>query len=126
MKLYPGTKYAALAAWDLLDNKLCGDWQGLPKCPELEAGLYESYANRYPDSPKAAQALYEATYREGVLVDMYQVQDEKKRADQAAANAQGLAEQMKKKYPDADYTARAASIAYRVQQGISVYGNDRE
>jgi outer membrane protein assembly factor BamD (BamD/ComL family) len=126
MKLYPGTKEAALAAWDLIDNKLCGDWQGLPKCPEMEAGLYENYANRYPDSPKAAQALYEATYREGVLVDMYMVQEEKKRSEQAAANTLGLADQLKKRYPESDYTARAASIAYRVQQGIPVYGNDRE
>ena len=71
MKLYPASKFAALAAYDLIDNKLCGDWQGLPKCPEMEAGLYERYADRYPDSPKAAEALYDATYREGVLVEMY-------------------------------------------------------
>ncbi len=87
MKLYPGSKEAALAAYDLLDNKLCGDWQGLPKCPEMEARLYEKYADRYPDSPKAAQALYEATYREGVLVEMYLVQEEKKRSDAAVQAA---------------------------------------
>jgi hypothetical protein len=126
MKSYPGTKFAALAAYDVLDNKLCGDWQGLPKCPEMEAGLYEKYAERYPDSPKAAEALYNATYREGVLVEMYQVQEEKKRSDQAAANVQGLASQLKQRYPQSDYTARAASIAYRVAQGIPVYGNDRD
>src|ERR1700758_3678191 len=33
MKTYPGTKFAALAAYDLLDNKLCGDWQGPPEGP---------------------------------------------------------------------------------------------
>jgi len=126
MKLYPGTKEAALAAWDLLDNKLCGDWQGLPKCPEMEASLYEKYADRYPDSPKAAQALYEATYREGVLVEMYIVQEDKKRSAQAAANVQGLANEMKQKYASSDYAARAESIAYRVQQNIPVYGNDRD
>ena len=126
MKLYPGTKEAALAAWDLLDNKLCGDWQGLPKCPEMEAGLYEKYADRYPDSPKAAEALYEATYREGVLVEMYVVQDDKKRSQQAASNVQGLAGEMKQKYASSDFTARAESIAYRVAQQIPVYGNDRE
>jgi len=126
MKLYPASKFAALAAYDLIDNKLCGDWQGLPKCPEMEAVLYERYADRYPDSPKAAEALYEATYREGVLVEMYQVQDEQKRSQQAAANAQGLAAELKQKYPQTDYAARAASIAYRVQQQIPVYGNDRE
>jgi TolA-binding protein len=126
MKLYPNTKFAALAAYDLIDNKLCGDWQGLPKCPEMEAALYENYANRYPDSPKAAEALYEATYREGVLVEMYVVQEEKKRSEQAAANTKGLADELQKRYPESDYAARAASIAYRVQQEIPVYGNDRD
>ena len=97
MKLYPGSKEAALAAFDLLDNKLCGDWQGLPKCPEMEAVLYEKYADRYPDSPKAAQALYEATYREGVLVEMYLVQEEKKRSDAAVQAAVGLAAELKQR-----------------------------
>jgi TolA-binding protein len=126
MKLYPNTKFAALAAYDLIDNKLCGDWQGLPKCPEMEAQLYEKYADRYPDSPKAAEALYEATYREGVLVEMYVVQDEKKRSEAAAAAAQGLASELKQRYPQSDYAARAASIAYKVGQAIPVYGNDRD
>jgi hypothetical protein len=126
MKLYPTTKFAALAAYDLLDNKLCGDWQGLPKCPEMEAGLYEKYADRYPDSPKAAEALYQATYREGVLVSMYMVEENRKRSEAAAANAKGLADELKQRYPQSDYAARAAGIAYRVQQGIPVYGNDRE
>jgi outer membrane protein assembly factor BamD (BamD/ComL family) len=126
IKLYPNSKFAALAAYDMIDNKLCGDWQGLPKCPEMEAGLYENYANRYPDSPKAPEALYNATYREGVLVEMYLVQDEKKRSEQAAANAQGLAAELQKRYPQSDFAARAASIAYRVQQQIPVYGNDRD
>jgi outer membrane protein assembly factor BamD (BamD/ComL family) len=126
MKLYPNSKFAALAAWDLIDNKLCGDWQGLPKCPELEAVLYEKYADRYPDSPKAPQALYEATYREAVLVDMYKSQDERKRADAAAQATQGLAVELKQRFPQSDYAARAATLAYRVQQQIPVYGNDRD
>lgn len=126
MKKYPGTKQAALAAYDLLDNKVCGDWQGLPKCPEMEAVLYEKYADRYPDSPKAAEALYEATYREGVLVEMYLVDDDKRRSQQAADAVQGLAAEMKQRFPQSDFTARAASIAYRVQQQIPVYGSDRD
>lgn len=125
IKQYPGTRYAALAAYDLIDNKLCGDWQGLPKCPEMEAVLYEKYVDRYPDSPKAAEALYRATYRQGALVAMYQAED-RKRAAQAAANAQGLATELMQHYPQSDYAARAISIAYRVQQGIPVYGSDRE
>ncbi|WP_263368121.1 hypothetical protein [Edaphobacter bradus] len=126
IKNYQGTKYAALAAYELLDNKMCGDWQGLPKCPEMEAGLYEKYARQYPDGPKAAEALYNAIYREGVVVAMYTVQDDKKRAGAAASRAQALAEDLKAKYPQTDYAARGASIAYRVQQGIPIYGNDRD
>jgi hypothetical protein len=126
MKQYPGSKQAALAAYDLIDNKLCGDWQGLPKCPEMESVLYEKYADKYPDSPKSPEALYEATYRQGVLVSMYLVEDNRKRSDQAAASVQGLATEMKQRFPQSDYTARAASIAFRVAQQVPVYGNDRD
>jgi len=126
MKNYPGTKYAALAAYEMLDNKLCGDWQGLPKCPEMEAGLYEKYAKEYPDGPKSAEALYNATYREGVVVTMYTVQDDRKKAEAAASRTQALAQEVKQRYPQSDYAARAASVAFKVQQGIPIYGNDRD
>ena len=33
MKIYPNTPDAARSAFDLLDNKLCGDWQGCPSAP---------------------------------------------------------------------------------------------
>jgi hypothetical protein len=126
IKGFPGSKYASMAAYRMLDNKLCGDWQGLPKCPEMEAGLYEKYAQQYPDGPMTPQALYNATYREAVVVTMYTVEENKKRADAAAARTQSLAQELKAKYPQSDYTARATSIAFKVQQGISIYGNDRD
>lgn len=126
MKTYPGSKFAALAAYDLLDNKLCGDWQGLPKCPEMETGLYQKYAQQYPDSPKAAEALYNAVYRQGVVVTMYAVQEDKKRSQGAAQRTQALAQDLKQRYPKTDYAARGASIAFRVAQGIPIYGSDRD
>ncbi len=126
IKNYPGSKYAAMAAFKLLDNKLCGDWQGLPKCPEMEAGLYEKYAQQFPGGPMSAEALYSAVYREGVLVTMYTVEENKKRADSAAAKAQELAEELRAKYPASDYTPRGTSLAFRVAQGISIYGTDRD
>ena len=126
MKRYPGSEYAARAAYDLLDNKLCGDWQGLPKCPEMETGLYQRYAQQYPDSPKAAEALYNAVYRQGVAVTMYTVQENRKLSEEAAKRTQALADDLKTRYPKSDYAARAASIAFRVAQGIPVYGSDRD
>ena len=126
LKLYPDSPFAARAAFDLLDNKLCGDWQGLPKCPEMESGLYEKYADRYPGGPKSAEALYDAAYRQGALVSMYLVDDDRKRSADAAKNCQAIADELRKDYPQSDYTARAQSIAYRVGQGIPIFGSDRD
>jgi outer membrane protein assembly factor BamD (BamD/ComL family) len=126
IKMFPNTKYAANAAYDLLDTKLCGDWQGLPKCPMQESGVYEKYASQFPDGPKTAQALWNALYRQGVLVSMYTAEENPKRADVAAAHAKDLAGQIQQKFPQSDYAPRAAAMIYRIEQKIPVYGNDRE
>lgn len=126
IKRYPDSPAAAKAAFDLIDNKTCGDWQGLAKCPEMESNLYLKYADRYPVGPKTAEALYDVAYRQGALVTMYLVDDNRKRSEQAAANCASVVTRMQKDFPASDYTARAASIAFRVQQGLGVYGTDRE
>src|SRR6266849_10654723 len=41
IKKFPGTKWADLAAFQLIDNKLCVDWQGSSKCPVKESEMYE-------------------------------------------------------------------------------------
>ncbi len=126
LKQYPGSRYAALASYDLIDNKLCGDWQGLPKCPEMEARLYMKYVDQWPESPKGPEAQFNAVYRYGVLVSMYMVDDDKKRADAAAKQTQTLADDMRIRFPKSDFTYRAESIAFRVSQGIPIYGTDRD
>jgi|SRR6187402_767149 len=125
-KNYPGTKYVALAAFNLLDQKLCGDWQGLPKCPQDESAVYEKYAAQFPDGPKTALALWNALYRQGVLVSMYTAEENKKRADAAAQHAHDLANQIQQKFGTTDFAPRAAAMIYRIEQGIPVYGNDRD
>ena len=126
IKGYPNSPYAFQAAYDLLDNKLCGDWQGLPRCPEMEANLYLKYADQYPESPKAPEAMYNAIYRTGVLVTMYQVEDNLKRSQASAERTEKLSADMQTRFPNSDYTRRAASLAFRVKQGLSIYGNDRD
>ncbi len=126
MKNFPNSPDAAKAAFDLLDNKVCGDWQGLPKCPEMETNLFLKYADRYGGGPKSAEALYDAAYRQAALVTMYLVDENKKRSDEAAKNCQSIADRLRKDYPQSDYTPRAESLAFRVGQGVSTYGNDRD
>jgi outer membrane protein assembly factor BamD (BamD/ComL family) len=92
----------------------------------METQLYLKYADRYPDGPKSAEALYDAAYRQGVVVTMYAVDDDKKNSDKAAENCQAIADELLKKYPKSDYAARAESIAYRVRQGLPIYGSDRD
>jgi outer membrane protein assembly factor BamD (BamD/ComL family) len=92
----------------------------------METGLYQKYAQQYPDSPKAPEALYNAVYRQGVVVTMYTVQEDRKRAQSAAQRTQALAQELNEKYPKTDFAARGRSIAFRVSQGIPIYGSDRD
>jgi len=126
IKYYPHTRQADLAAYELIDNKLCGDWQGQEKCPEKEAEVYEKYAAEHPDGPRTPQALYQAVYRHAVLTDMYAADNSDKKSDSAHNHARELAARLKDKFPLSDYTARAAMLVFKLDQGIAVYGSDKE
>lgn len=124
IKMYPGTREADMAAFELLDNKMCGDWQGTTKCPEKETDLFEKYADAHPESPKTAQALYQAVYRQAVLVDMYKSDEKQGKSDDAKAHAKQLAARLKEKFPESDYAWRAAALVYKLDEGVPVYGID--
>jgi hypothetical protein len=126
IKYYPRTRWAALAAFDLIDNKLCGDWQGTTQCPEKEADLYIKYADEYPDGPRTARALYEAVYRLAVLRDMYAADGNDRKSEDAHNQARTVAAQLKAHFADSDYAWRAGALVYKLDEGVPVYGNDRE
>jgi hypothetical protein len=120
---YPHSKEADFAAYELLDNKLCGDWQGQEKCPEKESEAYEKYAAEHPDGPRTAQALYQAAYRQAVLTDMYAADQSDKKSQAAHDHARDLAARLREKFPQTDYAARATMLVFKLDQGIPVYGN---
>jgi len=123
-KKFPHTKWADLAAFDRLDNKLCGDWRGLPKCPEKETDLYLDYVKDHPQSPKAAEALYEAAWRQAALVDIYRANNDSGKSSEARNRAIQLAQRIISEHPeDHDWPYRAQRLLYLLQQGISLYGN---
>ena len=124
LKLYPKTRWSALAAYELIDNKLCGDWQGSPQCPEKESESYEKYADEFPDGPRTAQALYQAVYRQAVLVDMFKSDGSDKKAEEAHNRANDLLKRLRDKFPQSDYAWRAGTLGFKLDQGVPVYGID--
>jgi outer membrane protein assembly factor BamD (BamD/ComL family) len=126
IKKFPGTKWADLAAFHLLDNKLCGDWQGASKCPAKEADIYEKYGNEHPQSPSAAEALYDAAWRWSALIEIYKTEEQPKKSEECKAKAMALAQKVATQYPQSDWGARAQRLLYLVQQGVPTYGNATE
>jgi outer membrane protein assembly factor BamD (BamD/ComL family) len=123
VKKYPGTKWADLAAFRLLENKLCGEWEGLAKCPDKEADLYENYAKEHPQSPAAAEALYNAAWRRAALIDIYKVEPNQKKAAEAKDRAIALAQRVISQYSQSDWVYRAQRLIFYMQAGIATYGN---
>jgi len=126
MKKFPGTKWADLAAFHLIDNKLCGDWQGSSKCPEKEAEMYEKYAGEHPQSPAAAEALYDAAWRRSALIEIYKTEDQAKKSAESKVRAIALAQRVVSQFPQGDWAARAQLLLYMIQQEIPTYGNQPE
>jgi hypothetical protein len=123
MKKFPGTKWADLAAFHLIENKLCGEWQGTSKCPEKEADHYEKYAADRPQSPAAPQALYLAATRRAALVEIYKTEDQKKKSEESKGKAIALTQKIVQTYPQSDWAARAQRLMFLVQQDVPTFGN---
>jgi len=123
IKKFPGTKWADLAAFHVIDNKLCGEWQGASKCPDKEADLYEKYAKDHPQSPAAPEALYNAAYRRAALIEIYKTEDQSKKSEQSRERAISLSQQLVSQYSQSDWSSRGQMLLYLVQQGVATYGN---
>ena len=123
MKKFPGTKWADLAAFHLIENKLCGDWQSASKCPEKEADMYEKYAKEHEQSPAAPEALYDAAWRHSALIEIYKTEANQKKSEEAKSRALALAQKIVSQYPQSDWPTRAQMLIFYVQQGVPTYGN---
>ena len=123
IKKYPGTKWAELAAFRLIENKLCGEWEGLAKCPDKEAELYENYAKEHPQSPAAAEALYDAAWRRSALIEIYKTEPNLKKSAESKDRAIALAQKVISQYPQGDWALRTQRLIFYIQQGIPTYGN---
>ncbi len=123
IKKFPGTKWADLAAFHLIENKLCGDWQGSTKCPDKEADMYEKYVNDHPQSPAIVEALYDAAWRRSALIEMYKTEGQSKKSDESRGKAIAMAQKAVTQAPQSDWGARAQLLLFMIEQNIPTYGN---
>jgi hypothetical protein len=119
---FPQSKQAELAAFDLLEGKLCAEWRGLAECPEKESVLYEQYAREHPQSPKAAEALFDAAWRQASLADIYRLSDDRDKSEAARKKAIALAQQIQNQFPQGDWKPRAIDLIYKLEKKIVLYG----
>jgi outer membrane protein assembly factor BamD (BamD/ComL family) len=123
IKKYPGTKWADLAAFHLIENKLCGDWQGASKCPEKEADIYEKYVKEHEQSTAAPEAVYDAAWRYSALIEIYKSEANPKKSEESKARALAAAQKIVTQYSQSDWALRAQRLIFYIQQGVPTYGN---
>jgi hypothetical protein len=119
---FPQSKQADLAAFDLLEGKLCAEWRGQAECPQKESALYEQYAHEHPQSPKAAEALFAAAWRQAALADIHRINNDREKSEAARKKALALAQQISSQYPEGDWKPRAADLVYKLEKKIPLYG----
>ena len=127
IKKFPGTKWADLAVYRLIDNKTCGDWAAEAKCPELEATLYMKYAADHAQSPKTPEALYKAAWRYSALIVIYKSNNDDKKSADSVARATTVAKRILAQFPDnTDWSSRAQRLLYMVQNNMPTFGSTVE
>jgi len=123
---FPGSKQAELAAFDLLEAKMCPEWRGQSECPQKESALYEQYAHDHPQSPKAAEALYNAAWRQAALADIHRINNDREKSEAARKKAIALAQQLQSQYPEGDWKPRSFDLVYKLEKKIVLYGYSDE
>jgi hypothetical protein len=125
-KKFPHSKWSDMADFNLIDNKLCGDWQAQSKCPEKEADIYENYAKEHPESPKLGEALYDAAWRYASLIEIYQTEGKAGNIKTAQQKSLSAAQRVLTSKATPDWTTRAQRLIYMVENNIPVFGNNVE
>jgi len=121
-KKFPGTRWDDMAAFQMLENKLCGDWAAASKCPEKEAVVYEKYSNDHPNSPYAAEAYYDAAYRWASMMTIFTGEGQSAKVPEAQKRAAASAQKAIDKNASPEWNAKAERLLYMVDHNVPVYG----
>src|SRR5258708_7423569 len=123
IKKFNGTKWADLTSFHLIENKLCGDWQGASKCPEKEADMYEKYAKEHEQSPSAPEALYDAAWRRSALIEIYKTEANQKKSEEAKARSIEGAQKIVGQYAQRNWSSRPQILIFYVHQRLPTSAN---
>ena len=85
--------------------------------------MYEKYANEHEQSPSAPEALYDAAWRRSALIEIYKTEANQKKSEDSKNRALALAQKIVSQYPQSDWSLRAQSLIFYVQQGVPTFGN---
>ncbi|MGH9518739.1 MAG: hypothetical protein ACRD2D_03780, partial [Terriglobales bacterium] len=118
---FPDTPFAARAAYSLLvEHFTCGDWNEKPECVEKEVHTYQGYVKKYPRGPMAAEAAFDALYRQAIAWTLYNATGPQHNAGKAESYKRDVATSaaaLQQNYRGTDWAARGAFVAFRVAQG---------
>ena len=65
-------------------------------------------------------------YRQAAAGDIYQADNNDKKAGEDRDHAKALATRLQENYPASDYSARAATLIYQMEQSMPIYGAERD
>jgi hypothetical protein len=126
-RTYAKSPAAARAAFLLLRNSLCEQWDGTPGCPAAEVGLISDYLRQYPNSVHAAEARYAIAYRHAALVEIYLAKDKAhfspEKAVEHKAKALAASEQLAQDPVATLWRVRAERLIWSLQNNVGVYSD---
>jgi len=85
--------------------------------------MYEKYVKEHAPSPAAPEALYDAAWRQAALIEIYKTEANLKKSGEAKNRAVDLAQRIVSQYGQSDWSNRAQTLIFDVQQGVPTYGN---
>ena len=125
IKKFPGTKWADLAAYRLLDNKTCGEWAAEAKCPET--GSHAVHEVRGRASAVAEDSGSPVQGGVAILGADRDLQEQQRRQEGRrfdVTRATSVAKRIMSQFPDnTDWATRAERLLYMVQNNMPTYGN---
>ena len=127
IKHYPHTRQADLAAFDLIDNKLCGDWQGSHAMPGEGIRDLREICRRISRRPAHRAGSLPGRLPPGRAHRHVRRRRQRRKSSDAHNQAARPGRAAQRQVSPTPITAcRAGALVFKLDEGVPVYGIDRE